>query len=81
MEAIREDIDYLGVGLYGNPPPRVSGTYALERYENLDGWLSAMGIRYILCKHTLWYVRRYRNCVTNFNPHECQQRERLRGGV
>ena len=51
MEAIREDIDYLGVGLYGNPPPRVSGTYALERYENLDGWLSAMGIRY--CDITL----------------------------
>ena len=54
MEAIGEDIGYLGVGLYhGTPPPRVSGTYVLERYENLDGWLSAMGIRYILCKHTV----------------------------
>ena len=52
MEAIGEDIGYLGVGLYhGTPPPRVSGTYALERYENLDGWLSAMGIRY--CDSTL----------------------------
>ena len=50
MEAIGEDIDYLDVRLYGNPP-RVSGTYALERYENLDGWLSAMGIRY--CDSTL----------------------------
>ena len=56
MEAIREDIDYLDVGLYGNPPPRVSGSYALERYENLDGWLSAMGIRYMYCVSTLKYV-------------------------
>ena len=71
MEAIGEDIDYLGVALYGTPPPRVSGTYALERYENLDGWLSAMGIRY--CVGTLnIVVRRCRNCLTKFYLYECQ---------
>ena len=37
-------MDSLGVRMYATPP-RVNGSYALERYENLAGWLRAMGIR------------------------------------
>ena len=48
MEDIRKDIDSLQVKMYGPPLPRVNGSYALERYENLAGWLRAMGIRDVL---------------------------------
>ena len=41
------NMDSLHVGMFAArpPPPRVNGSYALERYENLDGWLRVMGIR------------------------------------
>ena len=38
-------MDSLGVRMFATLPPRVNGSYALERYENLAGWLRAMGIR------------------------------------